>query len=207
MKLYLNFLELNISDSVNAEQAFNAGSAVLSEPPEPVEEPLVSMLHVDVENGEPKKKISIERENTSEIHENDHEQSIGSDKYPAPSTPQLKQGARLLDDGDCQDQTNCSHEKESGEQDGESKSVETTLGDSVAEATLLADQPEMPSTTMLKEEEESVDGSKNESNPTSQLGNGDGQNKVNGGAENPTKPSGLNNSGLSKSYRRKMKVI
>ncbi|GMN30758.1 hypothetical protein TIFTF001_002950 [Ficus carica] len=187
-------------------KAFNAGSGVLSEPPEPVEEPLVSMLHVDVENGEPKKKISIERENTSEIHEIDHEQSIGSDKYPAPSTPQLKQGARLLDDGDCQDQTNCSHEKESGEQDGESKSVETTLGDSVAEATLLADQPEMPRTTMLKEEEESVDGTKNESKPTSQLGNGDTQNKVNGGAENPTKPSGLNNSGLSKSNRRKMKV-
>ncbi len=56
------------------------------------------------------------------VHENDNEHSAGSDKYPAPSTPQLKQGARLLDDGDCHDQTNCSTEKENGEQDGESKS-------------------------------------------------------------------------------------
>ncbi|XP_047306898.1 two-component response regulator-like APRR2 [Impatiens glandulifera] len=43
------------------------------------------------------------------------------DKYPAPSTPQLKQTGRFLDDGDYHDQT---HEKEG---DGESKSVDTTM--------------------------------------------------------------------------------
>ncbi|XP_024026471.1 two-component response regulator-like APRR2 isoform X1 [Morus notabilis] len=187
-------------------KAFNAGGGVLSEPLKPVKESPAFMLHVDMENGDPDKKILNERENSSEIQENDHEQSTGSDKYPAPSTPQLKQGARLLDDGDCQDHTNCSPEKESGEQDGESKSVETTLGDSVAEATLLVDQPEMPSKLIVKEEEESVDGTKNESNMSSKLKHGDSQRKVNGSAENPTKASGLNNSSLSKSNRKKMKV-
>ncbi|KAF9621307.1 hypothetical protein IFM89_019393, partial [Coptis chinensis] len=47
------------------------------------------------------------------------------------STPQLKQGCRFLDDG----QSNCSLEKEHGDLEGESKSVETTCNNSVAETT------------------------------------------------------------------------
>ncbi|KAM6557439.1 hypothetical protein CsatB_004458 [Cannabis sativa] len=145
-------------------KAFNAGGGTPPEPLKPVKESIASMLQLKLEKEEPNTTISIEVENLSGNKENNHEQSAGSDKYPAPSTPQLKQGARLLDDGDCQDQTNCSTEKENGEQDGESKSVETTYGDSVAEEdTLLIGEPEMQAKSIVKEEEDSVDGSKNES--------------------------------------------
>lgn len=192
------------------------------------------MLHVKLEKEEPDEKVSMEIEDLSETQENDHEQSAGSDKYPAPSTPQLKQGARLLDDGDCQDQTNCSAEKESGEQDGESKSVETTCGDSVAEVTHLIDPPEMAGTSRVKEEEDFAGGSKNEGNTyshqqsdgtsshqhdddtsshqhggniSSHQHSGDCTKNVNVSAENASKASGLNNSCLSKSNRKKLKVI
>ncbi|XP_062073756.1 two-component response regulator-like APRR2 isoform X2 [Humulus lupulus] len=217
-------------------KAFNAGGGALSKPLKPVKESIASMLHLKVEKEEPDTKISIEMENSSGIKENNQEQSAGSDKYPAPSTPQLKQGARLLDDGDCQDQTNCSAEKENGEQDGESKSVETTYGDSVAEDALLIGEPEMQAKSMVKEEEDSVDGSKSESechmsphqhnddSPNNvmsphlnnddssnnvifpHLHNDDSPNNVIGGVNNPSKASALTNSSVSKSNRKKMKV-
>ena len=191
---------------MNAEQAFNAGGGVLSEPLKPVKESIASMLHIKLENGELDNKISIEIENLTVVKENDQEQSAGSDKYPAPSTPQLKQGARLLDDGDCQDQTNCSAEKENVEQDVESKSVETTFGDSVVEDTVLIGQPEMPEKTTVKEEENSGNGSKSEGHISSHLHNGESLNSVIGGADNPSKLSSLTNSSVSKSNRKKMKV-
>lgn len=53
------------------------------------------------------------------------------DKYPAPSTPQLKHGVRLVDNGDChdQDQTNIPTTEKgcTAGHDGDSKFVETTL--------------------------------------------------------------------------------
>ncbi|KAK1407776.1 hypothetical protein QVD17_39403 [Tagetes erecta] len=51
------------------------------------------------------------------------------DKYPAPSTPQLKQGVRLVDNKDChdQDQNNIPTVKGCAGHDGDSKFVETTL--------------------------------------------------------------------------------
>ena len=100
------------------------------------------MLHLQLENGKPKNEDSDKTEDASMIHENDRLPSAGSDKYPAPSTPQLEQGGRLLDDGDCQDHTNCSTEKESGEQDGESKSVETTSENAIPEVTAPVGQPQ-----------------------------------------------------------------
>lgn len=58
--------------------------------------------------------------------EHNEEVSIESDKYPAPSTPQLKQGIRLVDN---EDQTNLSTEKDCVEHDGECKFVEITCDD------------------------------------------------------------------------------
>ncbi|XP_015896804.2 two-component response regulator-like APRR2 [Ziziphus jujuba] len=188
-------------------KAFNAGGGLLSKPDKHVKESIVSTLQLKLEkDGEPNDKISMENENVDEIQENDPEQSPGSDKYPAPSTPQLKQGTRLLDDGDCQDQTNCSTEKENGEQDSESKSVETTCCNTIVEGALSTGQPQMQENTTVKEEEDSADGSKNENDMLSHPHNDGSFNNISSGAEIPRKASGLNNLCGSKSNRKKIKV-
>jgi hypothetical protein len=163
------------------------------------------MLQLKLENGEPDNKIPVETENVSLVHEND-QHSVGSDKYPAPSTPQLKQGARLLDDGDCQDQTNCSTEKESGEQDGESKSVETTCGDSIAEGTLQEGKPQIPGKSLIKEEEDSADDFKSERKASPHRHNRESNSNIDGGGGLEIKPS-VNNSSGARANRKKMKVI
>lgn len=188
-------------------QAFNAGGNALSDSLKPVKESVVSMLHLQLENGESKNETSENTENVSPTQQNDNEELEVSDKYPAPSTPQLKQGGRLLDDVDCQDNTNCSTEKETGEQDGESKLVETTCDNSIAEGTLQEGQPQMPMETAVKEEPDSNDGSKTDcnmySNPLDKE-NVKGSDSV---VENPTRASGTHNSSGTKSNRKKMKVI
>ncbi|CAK8562624.1 unnamed protein product [Lathyrus sativus] len=109
-------------------KAFNAGVSVLSESLKPVKESVVSILQLQTDNEQHESRASVELEKESRFSDNDPEH------YPAPSTPQLKQVERLLDDGDCQEQTNCSTEKESGEHDGESKFVETTCENLNAES-------------------------------------------------------------------------
>ncbi|XP_027334562.1 two-component response regulator-like APRR2 isoform X2 [Abrus precatorius] len=138
-------------------KAFSAGESILSESLKPIKETVMAKLQTDNEQHEG--RVS---ENGSRFTDNDdHEQSPGNDKYPAPSTPQLEQGTRLLDDGDCQEQTNCSTEKESGgEHDGESKFVETTCGNLNAEST---PQQRKSESTSVKDEEDFADASKNES--------------------------------------------
>ncbi|KAL5186727.1 Two-component response regulator-like APRR2 [Glycine soja] len=112
-------------------KAFNARASILSESLKPVKESVVSMLQLQTDDEQHESRVSRDIEKVSRFVDNDHELSSGNDKYPAPSTPQLRQGTRLLDDGDCQEQTNCSTGKESGEHEGESKSVETTCVDIV----------------------------------------------------------------------------
>ncbi|XP_058764969.1 two-component response regulator-like APRR2 isoform X2 [Vicia villosa] len=109
-------------------KAFNAGASVKSESLKPVKESVVSILQLQTDNEQHESSASVELEKVSGFSDNDPEH------YPAPSTPQLKQLERLLDDGDCQEQTNCSMDKESGEHDGESKSVETTCENLNAES-------------------------------------------------------------------------
>ncbi|KAM1419650.1 hypothetical protein ACFXTO_023172 [Malus domestica] len=105
----------------------------------------------------------METENVLRVHENDQEQSAGSDKYPAPSTPQIKQGSRLLDHGDCLYQINYMSEKVSGEHDSESKSIETMFCNPIDERNLRMREPHhMPRKTVIKEENDSGDGSKSE---------------------------------------------
>ncbi|KAM7525389.1 hypothetical protein LguiA_015291 [Lonicera macranthoides] len=180
-------------------KAFNAGGKDQAESPEPMKESLVSMLKSPLENEEPNDQISVKiehavqiQENSYQIQENGHELSSASDKYPAPSTPQIKQGVRLVDDGDCQDQTNFSTDKESGDHDGESKSVEIT-------------EPESPSRRVeegvIKDKDELATGSKDESDSSYRNTNrdcgGDG-----GATTNIA--SGLHSS--SKANRKRMKV-
>ncbi|XP_061343943.1 two-component response regulator-like APRR2 [Gastrolobium bilobum] len=183
-------------------KAFNAGASILSESLKPVKESVKSMLQLLTDKGQHESTISIDLENVSRFSDNVHEQSAGSDKYPAPSTPQLKQAARLLDDGDCHEQTNCSTEKESGEHDGESKSAETSCENLNAESSL---QPRKPEKTMIKEEEDFANVSKGENavslNPHNRkfLSNADGN-------TSPNKGGVLNESREIKANRKKMKV-
>ncbi|KAI9076267.1 hypothetical protein K1719_030974 [Acacia pycnantha] len=134
-------------------KAFNTGTSVLPKSLEPVKESLVLQLQTD---GEEHESVNLEE---SRFSDDDHEQSAGSDKYPAPSTPQLKHGARLMDHGDCQEQTNCSTEKESEDHNGESKFVETTCGVLNSEGTC---KPVKPKKALNMEDENLANDSKSE---------------------------------------------
>nr|XP_027191071.1 two-component response regulator-like APRR2 [Cicer arietinum] len=121
--------------------------------------------------------------------------SPASDKLSRSSTPQLKQGARLVDDGDCHEQTtNCSIEKESVEHDGECKSVETSYENLNVES---SPQSRKLEETLTKEEEDFANDSKGVSlNP---------QNKKFGNTSS-IKSGALNDSCENKATRKKMKV-
>ncbi|GAA0156200.1 hypothetical protein LIER_13745 [Lithospermum erythrorhizon] len=69
----------------------------------------------------------------------------GGDKYPAPSTPQLKQVARLPDHGDCQDQTE------------DSKSVDTICCNSATENACYTSSKLQMEEVGVKEEHQSAD--------------------------------------------------
>ncbi|XP_052170970.1 two-component response regulator-like APRR2 [Diospyros lotus] len=177
-------------------KAFSAEGKGLPETLKPVKESVVSMLQLEVDNGEPKSNILVKSEN---------ETAVGSDRYPAPLTPQLKQGVRLVDDGDCQDQTNSSEEKEGGDQDGESKSVDTTCGSAMANTAAQARPPEILDRTVTKEENESPYGCRSESNMSCPR-NKDSLNDSGADAGNPVKASGIHHSCANKANRKKMKV-
>ncbi|KAL4346774.1 hypothetical protein GQ457_17G020290 [Hibiscus cannabinus] len=187
-------------------KAFSAAGKDLSESLKPVKESLVSMLHLQLESGEPKNEGLDKAEDASVIHEIDPEPSTASDKYSAPSTPQLEQGGRFLADGDCQDLTNCSTEKESCEQDGESKSVETTSDNTIAEVTTPVGPPQGPREATVKAEADLVDGTKGESTMYSETQNGVNNKDSDAVAENPNTISGIHSSCPNKANRKKMKV-
>lgn len=197
-----------IPDVVKLEQAFNAGASLLSDSLKPVKESVVSMLQLQTDNRDHDSKISIDIENVSRFSDNEHEHSAGSDnKYPAPSTPQLKQGARLLDDGDCQEQTHCLTEKESGEHEEESKSVETTCENLNSEGT--TPQPRKSEMTLRKEEEELANGSKSESDVSLHHDDGKPLDNIDDGTASPKKAVVLSDScevKPNKKNSKKMKV-
>ncbi|XP_050231116.1 two-component response regulator-like APRR2 isoform X2 [Mercurialis annua] len=184
-------------------KAFNAGGNAFSESLKPVKDSVASMVKLKVETEIPKNENSERIYNVSLADEIDYEQSPHSDKYPAPLTPQLKQGARLLDDGDCQEHTNFSTEKESGEQEGECKSVETTSA--TTDVTFQVDHPQSLSETIIKEEDDSVDGVKSVDNISDHPQNKGSSIKLDGKAENANKASGLHNSFGTRGSRKKIK--
>lgn len=77
------------------------------------------MLQLKPAKDEADDKNSNRIEPLTAIAESNTEQLSGCDKYPAPSTPQLKQGVRSVDDGDCHDHTIFSTDQDSGEHDGD----------------------------------------------------------------------------------------
>ncbi|XP_027914117.1 two-component response regulator-like APRR2 isoform X2 [Vigna unguiculata] len=186
-------------------KAFNSGANGLSESLKPVKESVESVLQLQTGNDEQdkthKRTMSIDLENVSRFDDDNNEQSV-CDKYPAPSTPQLKHGTRSLDDGDCHEQTNFSTEKESGEHDGECKSVETSCENLNAES---SPQPTEPEETLIKEEEDFANGSKGERAVSLNLHNEKFLSNADGHTS-PKKMEVLNDSCEIKANRKKMKV-
>lgn len=176
------------------EQAFNAGVGMVSESLKPVKESLVSMLQLPLEDGEVDKGASADTEHAS-VHE--------------PSTPQLKHGAPFMDDGDClQEQTNCSTEKESMEQDGESKSVETTFDNSTAE-TLPGEKTDfqlVKDGLIKKEDNSGENNSKSEGGISPLVQSKDDSHGSHDCANNMVKLCGVQNS-TRKANQKKLKVI
>lgn len=162
------------------------------------------MLHLELENSENENQVQKNLEILNSDDDNNHELLEGSDKYPAPSTPQQKHGMRLVDDGDCQDQLNSSLEKECGEQDGESKSVETTCINSLVEGTSQVENSQLPDQEAIKEEENSADGSGAASNID--LDTHD-QDNISSSEKNKSIPCGLSNPCGTKISRKKLKVF
>lgn len=87
--------------------------------------------------------LIVKSEDSTAAQENFN--SPSGDKYPAPSTPQLKQGARLLDHGDCQDQTE------------DSKSVDTICCNSATENACFTSSKQQLEEVGVKEEHQSAD--------------------------------------------------
>lgn len=172
-----------------AHKAFNAGPKDQSEPSQSEKESAALEKEVHLTKQDIKKEFSQNHEH------NNGEVSVETDKYPAPSTPQLKQGMRLVDNGDCQehdqdqDQTNLPIEKD---HDGESKFVETTCDDLVGDITLTPTTTKTNSSKSLEEGGIIGKPSSNECCPDHK----------NDGAKPPERP----NSRGTKSSRRKIKV-
>ncbi|XP_019444992.1 PREDICTED: two-component response regulator-like APRR2 isoform X1 [Lupinus angustifolius] len=184
-------------------KAFNAGESVLPGSLKPVKESLESMLQLQKKIEQHENKMSIELDNVSRLSDNDHNHYSGSDKYPAPSTPQLKQGERLLNDGDCQEQTNVSTEKESGEHDGDSMSVDTSCENLNNENITQLRKPEK---TLIKREDDSADGCKGESAVSLNPHNRKFLSKTGGNTTSPSKAIVPRDSCEIKANRKKMKV-
>lgn len=112
-----------------------------------------SILEIQQESVAIQTHISEEQIVNTEVDVGDHNPSAAGDKFAAPSTPQIKQSGRSLDDGDYQDQTNNSSVKEGEEFDGETKSVDNTLvGNSFAK---IDEDPPLPTSSgAIKEEVE-----------------------------------------------------
>lgn len=183
-----------------SKQAFNAGGKDVAESLKPVKESLVSILQLQSTNNEANTVNSDETEQSTSVQENNRDTLSVCDKYPAPSTPQLKQCVRSLDDGECQDQANLSMEQDSVEQDGESKSVETTYCNSVSETVPMINPP------VLKQERETSpeQGRKNDNSSCSE--SKDAHVTVNSKCGDPKKPSGVNSSTGTKANKKKLKV-
>ncbi|KAL9249681.1 Two-component response regulator-like APRR2-like protein [Drosera capensis] len=145
-------------------KAFNAGPSVNSESLKPIKDSVSSVLHLQQKPEQNENLVSDEQGNWAKavnVHQGDEQESGNSDKFPAPSTPQVNQRERPLDNGDDQDQTNSSADKGSGGSggnDGESKFVDTTSTSSVTEVQADQSQRSVDSVEpVIKEENKSMD--------------------------------------------------
>lgn len=164
------------------------------------------MLQLQPAKCEADDKNSNGTEPLTAVAESNTEHSSGCDKYPAPSTPQLKQGVRSVDDADCHDHTIFSTDLDSGEHDGDTKSVETTYNNSLAENTVQICPPGQQGEIILKEENVSSPHQKMEADiATSSQSNDCPDNSISHSAE-PSKASDPHSSSGTKSNKKKMKV-
>ncbi|KAJ8557927.1 hypothetical protein K7X08_004693 [Anisodus acutangulus] len=180
-------------------KAFHSGGKNDSESLKPVKESLLSMLELHPVKREADNENSNEAEPLTSVEENQKGSPPCYDKYPAPSTPQQKQGVRSADDADFQDHTVLSTEQDSGVHEGDTKSVETTCCDSVAETTVLADSPgrlEHDSAADQKMEDPIATCSRSNDCPGS----------VSTRSADTNKASGLHSSSGTKTNKKKMKV-
>ncbi|XP_026406703.1 two-component response regulator-like APRR2 isoform X1 [Papaver somniferum] len=188
-------------------KAFNAGEHSLSKMLNPTEETVSPVLQPAVEKDESKVQTSlVEIEDLTRRHELHHDQSTASDKFPAPSTPQLKQSGRLLGESECQEQPNCPVEKDPMDHDGDAKSVENSCNISVENITAKVDSSSMLVNDSIKEEGP-TSGSKsaNHLRPRQKSNDSIINSKVEAG--NPKKASTSHqNSYVTRASRKKMKV-
>ncbi|WMV43419.1 hypothetical protein MTR67_036804 [Solanum verrucosum] len=186
-------------------KAFNARKDV-SKSLEPVKESLLSMLQLQPAKSEADDKSSNGTEPLTAVAESNTEQSSGCDKYPAPSTPQLKQGVRSVDDGDCHDHTIFSTDQDSGEHDGDTKSVETTYNNSLAENNVQTSPTMQQGEIILKEDNVSSPDQKTETDIATSSQSNDCPDKSISHFAEPSKASGPHSSNGTKSNKKKMKV-
>lgn len=172
----------------------------------------VTLPQLCLGNGESNHQLSVK----TEYENQNQELSAGSDKYPAPSTPQIKRGERLLNDGDCQDQANIIADKDSMEPDVESKSVENTFGDTVAEttfgnivaeSTIQASTPQGSGDGDIRPENHLANDSKDKSNESSIRSDKGTPTNTSIDAKTNSKASRLRNICGFKASRKKAKVI
>ncbi|XP_016436050.1 two-component response regulator-like APRR2 [Nicotiana tabacum] len=187
-------------------KAFNSGGKDISESLKPVKESLLSMLELQPVKSEADNENSNGAEPFTSMVENQKEPPSCCDKYPAPSTPQQKQGVRSVDDGDFQDHTILSTEQDSEVNEGDTKSVETTCCDSVAETTALVDSPGRLGEAITKEEHDSAADQKMEDHIATCSPSNDCPGNGSTRSADPSKASGLHNSRGTKANKKKMKV-
>ncbi|KAI3918555.1 hypothetical protein MKX01_041875 [Papaver californicum] len=188
-------------------KAFNAGEHSLSKLLNPSKETVFPILQLAVEKDENIVKASlVEIEDLTKRHELHYDKSTASDKFPAPSTPQLKQSARLLGESECQEQPNCPVEKNPMDHDGDAKSVENSCNTSIEDITAKMDNSSMLVNDSIKEEG-STSGSKSANHlyPGQKSKDSIINSKVEAG--NPKKASTSHqNSYVTRASRKKMKV-
>ncbi|CAN4097815.1 unnamed protein product [Withania somnifera] len=187
-------------------KAFHSGGKNVSESLKPVKESLLSMLEFQPVKREEDSENSNIAEPLTLVMENQKESPPCCDKYPAPSTPQQKQGVRSVDDGDFQDHTILSNEQDSGVHEGDIKSVETTCFDSVAETSVLADSSGRLGEVITKEEHDSPADQDMEDRIATCSRNNDYPVNDSTRSADTNKASGLHTSNVTKANKKKMKV-
>ncbi|GAB2273641.1 Two-component response regulator-like [Dionaea muscipula] len=184
-------------------KAFNAGASAGSETLKSIKDCVNSVLQLQQESRQIENQVLEESGKKAEDHE-----SASTDKFPAPSTPQINRGERLLEDVEYQDQTNStSADKESGENDGESKFVDATSTSSGMEIKVNQSQRSIDyAKPLIKGEDKSVDGVKRTAGMSSHPLNKEGTNYHLADDRNLNTESGGHSPRGAKNNRKKAKV-
>ncbi|KAJ6804374.1 two-component response regulator-like APRR2 isoform X1 [Iris pallida] len=153
-------------------KAFSAGGEPLSKSLGPIKETVESMLQLHSDKAETQNEFPSKSEINQKDQETEHLRTKEIDILSAPSTPQLVIGGRLMEDGDFNELTNFSLEKESMENSkdlsevikyshSESKSVDNTSNNLIsADRNSKEVLTSKPKEAEVEEEVDSNDGSR-----------------------------------------------